>query len=116
MDHSGLAYQSRNLCYMLRPDRVMLINSTPFNGRQQHPDWYDGFDVQMIRGFPTNADCNLFLNGLTHLIICETPYNQHIIGAANYRGVKVFLQANWEFLDLLKDPALPHPYRLVAPS
>jgi hypothetical protein len=94
----------------------MLIDSSSFNGRRQHPDWYEGFTVQRINGFPTNAECNAFLSGLTHMIICETPMNQHLVGAANYRGVKVFLQANYEFLDLLKDATLPQPYRLVAPS
>jgi hypothetical protein len=42
--------------------------------------------------------------------------NFHLIGAANYRGIKVFLQANYEFLDYLRSPELPHPYRIIAPS
>jgi glycosyltransferase involved in cell wall biosynthesis len=116
MDHSGLGVQTRNLTYMLRPDSVMLIDSTSFNGRDQHPDWYDSFQTTVINGFPTNLQCNQFLNGLTHLIICEAPMNYHLIGAANYRGVKVIFQPNWEFLDHAKNGELPHPYRVVAPS
>jgi glycosyltransferase involved in cell wall biosynthesis len=115
-DRSGLGYQLRNLTYMLRPDRVMLIDSTVFNGRVQHPEWYDGFQTMTVSGIPSNVECNRFLNGISHLIVCETPMNYHLIGAANYRGVKTLFCPNFEFLDHLKNPQLPHPYRVAAPS
>ena len=70
----------------------MLIDSEPFNQRPQNPHWYNGFKVQPVNGFPTNADCNAFLNGLTHLIICESPYSYYLMAAANQRRIKVALR------------------------
>jgi hypothetical protein len=109
MDHSGLGVQTRNLTYMLRPDRVMLIDSTVFNGRAQHPEWYDGFQTMTVNGIPSNLECNRFLNGITHLIVCETPMNYHLIGAANYRGVKTFFCPNFEFLDHAQESTAAAP-------
>lgn len=114
-DASGLGNQSRNLTYMLKPDRLLVIDSTPFNGHAQHPEWYDGYTGIVSKGFPDNITVRRFLSGLTHVLTAETFYSSHLVELANRSGIKTFNQYNWEFLDNLKHN-LPVPYKWLAPS
>lgn len=115
-DETGLGYQTRNLTYMLKPDRIMVIDSSYFNkGAEQHFEWYDGFRGFVSNGFPSNQEVQLFANGLTHIITCEIPYNYHLFTYAKTRGIKTYLQFNYEFFDELKNK-FPKPYKYVAPS
>lgn len=113
---SGLQAQTYNLTRMLKPARLLYVNSTPFNGAKQHPEMYDGFNVQMTQGWPTNLDSSRFMRGLTHLITAETVYNPRMYDLARLHGVKVYTQLNWEFLDHLVNPRMPQPYKWLMPS
>lgn len=113
---SGLQSQTYALCRMLKPSRVMLVNSKSFNNSDPRPEMYDGFNVQMTQGWPTNLECNRFVKGLTHVITAETAYNPKLYDLARLNGVKVFTQLNWEFLDHLVNPRQPKPYRWLMPS
>ena len=118
-DLTGLGFQTRNLVHTLRPDRLMIIDSRPFKGADiaQHPEWYDGFEDKVtISGFPTDAECAQFLQGMTHVITCEIPYNWHLFTLANQLGIKTFLQSNWEFCDHAMNRNLPSPYAVLSPS
>lgn len=115
-DDSGLGNQSRNLARMLSPEKIMLIDSSSFNGNRQHPDWYKGFAGLIVRGFPSVRECKAFLKGLTHVVTCETPYNYTLYTIAEALGIKVFTQHNYEFLDHLRDPDITRPYRFLSPS
>lgn len=116
-DDTGLGNQSRALVKMLKPDRILVIDSTPFtNHYDQHFEWYDGFMVQQTRGWPTNLDVARFMRGLTHVISAETVYNPKVYEIARLHKTKVFTQLNWEFLDHLKDPRMPQPYKWLMPS
>jgi len=116
-DKTGLGNQTRNLCYMLKPDKVMVIDSSPFmNDNEQFPHWYDGFNAFGVRGFPTNSQARAFLKGLDVLISCELFYNPLFMTEAKKMGVKTVLQYNWEFLDNLQRPGHPHPDLFLAPS
>ena len=114
-DKTGLGYQTRNLAYMLKPDKIMLIDSTSFNGNKQHPEWYDGFDVVTIKGFPREHHCRQFITGLTKLVMCENPYNFALIKLANEQGIKTFIQYNWEFLEYHR-AGFPRPTNFWSPS
>lgn len=114
-DNTGLGNQTKNLAYMLRPDRVMYINSKPFNGNEQHHEWYENFKGFATLGFPDNRSILRFMDGLTHIITCETFYSYELIRLANQRGIKTFNQFNYEFLDNLRQ-ILPIPYKFLAPS
>lgn len=114
-DASGLGNQSRNLTYMLKPDRLLVIDSTPFNGHAQHPEWYDGYTGIVSKGFPDNITVRRFLSGLTHVLTAETFYSYEMIKLANASGIKTFNQYNYEFLDNLR-MNLPVPYKWLAPS
>jgi hypothetical protein len=54
IDSGGLAWQTLALARMLRPDKVMLIDSRPFNGSgvQQHPERFNGYEHLYVEGFP----------------------------------------------------------------
>lgn len=117
MDKSGLGQgQTLPLTKMLNPNRVMLIDSTMFNRRRQFPQWYDGYQTMIVDGFPTIAECIRFLNGLTHVIVCETPMNHDLIILAFQRRIRVVFCPNPEFLDMFRRPELPNPWKMVAPT
>lgn len=113
---SGLQAQTYNLTRMLKPARLLYVNSTQFNGAPQHPDMYDGFSMQMTQGWPTNIESARFMRGLTHLITAETIYNNRMYELAKLHRCKVFTQLNWEFLDHLTNPRMPQPYMWLMPS
>jgi hypothetical protein len=69
-----------------------------------------------VHGFPTDDECHRFLEGLTHVLTCETPYNIELIAEANRRGIRSYIQHNVEFLDHLNRPDLPLPTMFLAPS
>jgi hypothetical protein len=88
-DESGLGVQTRALYRMLKPDRIRVINSESSNGRPQHMEWYAAHDPNqrmVIRGFPSRADCAMFLNGLTHVLTCEIPLQLLPVHACRYAG------------------------------
>lgn len=116
MDDSGLGNQTHNLCKMLHPGKILLIDSKSFNRNIQHPEWYEGFDVQVADGFPSNTEVWKFLQGLTHIITAETFYSHYMVELANRNKIKTFAQYNWEFLEQLMNPKLPTPYKWLAPS
>lgn len=114
-DNTGLGNQTRELVNMLKPDKVMLINSISFNRNKQHPEWYNGYDLYPIRGFSKNGDIASFIRGLDVVITCETFYNHDFIALARRAGVKTVLQYNYEFLDHLHKN-LPLPDIFLGPS
>lgn len=115
-DRTGLGNQTRNLARMLRPDEIMLIDSTPFNGNQQHPETYDQYSVTHIAGFPSDDEILEWLRGVNVVITCEIFYNTNFVALARRAGVKTINQYNWEFADYLRQPELPLPDKLVSPS
>lgn len=115
-DNTGLGNQTKELVEMLKPAKVMLINSTAFNKNKQHPEWYKDYDCQHVRSAPNRGDIDVFLKGLDAILSCETFYNSSFITLAKRKNVKTFLQYNYEFLDYLRNPTLDLPDYLLAPS
>lgn len=116
-NNSGLGNQTRRLAYMLQPNRVLAIDSTPFSkNKKQHFDWYSMFAGYKVNGVPTNHEINVFLNGLTHVFLCETPLNNELLAMCKNRGIKVFIQSNYEFCDHLNNKGLVLPYKFLMPS
>jgi glycosyltransferase involved in cell wall biosynthesis len=115
-DNSGLGNQTRELVNMLNPTKIMLINSTSFNRNKQHPEWYEGYDVQPVRGFPRNGDITSFLRGLDVVLTCETFYSNQFIDLARRVGVKTVLQYNYEYLDHLNRSDFALPDVFLGPS
>jgi glycosyltransferase involved in cell wall biosynthesis len=117
-DDGGLAFQTAALCRMLQPARVLIIDSRAFNGAgvKQHPERFAAYDSMITNGFPTDDECHRFLDGLTHVLTCETPYNFELFAEAERRGIKTFLQHNHEFCDYLTGSEHPLPSKFLAPS
>ena len=48
-DNTGLGNQTRSLVNMLKPTKILLIDSRPFNQNQQHPEWYSEYECITTR-------------------------------------------------------------------
>lgn len=115
-DNTGLGNQTRELVNMLKPERVMVINSQSFSKNKQYPNWYRGYDCHHVRGFPRSQEIEGFVKGLDVVLSCETFYNKDFISIARKHKVKTVLQYNYEFLDNLQRPELDLPDVLLSPS
>jgi hypothetical protein len=116
-DNTGLGNQTRELVDMLKPDKILLINSSFFNQNRQHPEWYAGYNcITTDRGFPRQGEIKEFLRNLDVVISCETFYSQQFIDMARLAGIKTILQYNYEFLGNLQHPDWSLPDVLLAPS
>lgn len=114
---SGLGNQTRRLAQLIEPHRLLVIDSSSFSkNTKQHFDWYDNFRGYRVRGFPTNHEVRVFLDGLTHVIMAENPLNFSLISQANHLGIKTYIQSNYEFCDHLNRLDLPLPTKFLMPS
>lgn len=116
-NNSGLGNQTRRLCHMLRPYRILAIDSSSFSKNAvQHWHWYDNFTGYIVHGFPSNMEIRKFLDGLTHVLCAENPFNFYLITEARRRGIKTYVQSNYEFCDNLLGPEYPVPDMFLMPS
>jgi hypothetical protein len=115
-DNTGLGNQTKELVDMLKPSKILLIDSTPFNQNPQHPEWYNEYSCIRITGFPTLQQIKLFLKEVDIVISCETFYDQNFVRYAKKYGVKTILQYNYELFGNLASPNLPLPDILLSPS
>lgn len=117
MDKSGLGQgQTLRLARLLKPDKLMVIDSTSFNGSKQYPEWYKDYDRTTIYGFPTNDQIAYFCKEVDILISAETFYSDYFTRIAAANNVKTILIFNYEFNDYLSKPYLKLPDKMVQPS
>jgi hypothetical protein len=115
-DNTGLGNQTKELVDMLKPVKILLIDSTPFNKNKQHPEWYKDYDCIRSTGFPTLQQIKLFLKDVDVVFSCETFYDQNFVRYAKKYGVKTILQYNYELFGNLAAPNLALPDILLSPS
>jgi hypothetical protein len=115
-DNTGLGNQTKELVDMLKPSKILLIDSTPFNKNNQHPEWYSEYSCIKSTGFPSLQQIKLFLSEVDVVISCETFYDQNFVKYAQRRGVRTILQYNYELFGNLAAPNLPLPNILLSPS
>jgi hypothetical protein len=116
-DNTGLGNQTRELVKMLNPDKILLIDSNPFNKNKQHPEWYEGYNVYSTkRGMPTTKEIVWFLDNIDVVISCETFYHLDLVDLARKKGTKTILQYNYELFGNLVNPDWPLPDVLLSPS
>lgn len=116
-NYSGLGNQTKRLAELLRPYKIMVINSQSFSkNREQHFEWYDNFSGYIVNGFPKNSEIKVFLRGLTDVIVCENPLNFSLFSQARAQGIRTYCQSNYEFCDNLNNPHLPLPDVFLMPS
>ena len=114
---SGLGAQTRRLAYMLKPDRILVVDSSGFSqNKKQNFDWYKGFEFFISSGFPSDKDIVAFMQNLTHIFTCENPYNFNMIYWAKQKGIKTYCQSNYEFCENLIKHYLPAPDVFLMPS
>lgn len=113
MDLTGLGVQSRNWVRLLKPNKIILIDSTSFNKNEQHPEWYEGYDTWRVDGFIQDYMIDKLLDDTDVLLTFETAYSYKLLARARNRGIKTIVQNNWEFTDYLQSPLLPMPDLLV---
>lgn len=113
----GLGAQTRRLAQLIRPDVVMVIDSSHFSkNKRQHFEWYQEFNHFIVEGLPGNRPVQIFLQNLTHVFLCENPYNFGLIHWGQQQGTKVYVQSNFEFCENLSKPWLPVPDKFLMPS
>jgi hypothetical protein len=120
MDRTGLGYQTKALFDMLKPVKTLVVNSAPFNGTEQIPEWYQPGDPNRFtaysNGFPDDNAIDWFLYDLDIVITCEVPYHPKLYAKARERGIKVILQPNAELNPHFKDRQLDKPDYFFLPS
>lgn len=116
-DKTGLGNQTKELVDMLKPDKILLIDSSHFNGNKQYPEWYEGYDVQVTQaGFMSNMEVTKFLNSVDVIISCEIFYNRRLVALAFRKNIKTILQYNYEFFEYFVVDGMRLPTVLLAPS
>lgn len=117
-DNTGLGYQTHELAKILNPNKILLINSYPFNQNKQYPERYSEFNrvIPYTKRQLGREEIAIFLKNLDVVISCETFYSPMFISVAERVGVKTILQYNYEYLDHLQNDALLLPTILLAPS
>lgn len=112
-DATGLGVQSRNWVRLLKPHKVIVIDSRPFNHNPQHFEWYKNMNAFVVNGFISPHEINSVLDDIDVLLTFEIPYSYELLKVARTRGIKTIIQNNWEFTDYLQNPHLPLPDLLV---
>jgi hypothetical protein len=116
-DNTGLGNQTKNIVDMLKPDKILLIDSTLFNENKQHPEWYSAYNfIKTKNGFARREEIVEFLDSLDVVLTCESFYSELFLSLAQKRKVKTILQYNYEFLDLVVNPEQRMPDVLLSPS
>ena len=119
MDNTGLGVQTHALYKFLKPHRTYVIDLTEINKDMgkisaNFPERYP--DGLFISGFPSSEQMDQMLEDIDVLFTVEIPYGYELFALARARGVRTILQYNYEFLDYLRNPDLPLPDLLLAPS
>lgn len=115
-DNTGLGNQTYELTQMLNPHKIMIIDFTFYNGNKQHFEWYAERDYIICNGVPTDEEINNFLDGIDVLLSCETFYNDNTPSLARAKGVKTYLQYNYELFGNLRKGDRPLADALISPS
>ena len=118
MCKSGLGAQTRRLARLIKPDKVVIIDSSSFNLAKQYPEWYKDYNVITIDGFPTDQQVQSYVADVDVLISCELFYNASTTQICNSNAVETILIVNPEFFDWLTPRYYntPLPSKVVVPS
>lgn len=116
MDDSGLGHQTRDLVRMLKPDKVVVVDFSFYNGFKQHPEWYAAYDTRFISGFISDNDVRQIAQEVDVVLTAETFYNNRFIDICNEVGVATINQVNYEFFEPLSNPNLLLPTKILMPS
>jgi|GEM_PF-1159319 len=117
-DSTGLGIQTEGYYRHLDPTKTLVVDISDFNYNKQFPERYTDSPIgslSFVKGFPTNEDVEVFLEGLDVVLIAESAYNPYLYTRARELGVKTAVAYNYEFFDWF-DRTKPKPDMLIAPS
>lgn len=108
-DARGLGIQTKAFHDNMSPAKTLVVcaseskrvSATPLPIRA---DWYP--DARTCTGLPGVVDIEWLLDGIDAVYTAETGYGNYLWSAANQRGVKTVLHANYEFLDRNDQPTV----------
>ena len=116
-NNGGLGIQTKRLYDMLKPDRVLLIDSRDFSkNKAMNWDWYPKEITTVTKGFPQNRDIANWVPGLKTVLTVENPYNFYLISLCKKLGIKTIVQSNYEFNENIFARHLPVPDLFLMPS
>lgn len=115
-ENRGLALQTWDLARHLKPDRVLLVDMGRRSPYQLHPERFPGARRTLFSDGLLTEDMDWLIEGSDVILTCETPYDYRLYERARQQGVRTVCQFNYEFLRYGREPDLPTPDLLLAPS
>ena len=113
-DNGGLGAQTHDFYRNMNPAKTLVIDISHLTGFENHLERYP--DAKVHKGFLDNEAIEWITDNVDVIFTIEIPYNYALFETARRKGVKTFLQYNYEFLDYMREPELPYPDVLMAPS
>lgn len=115
-ENRGLGLLSWDFARWLNPDRVLLVDMGRRSPYKLHPERFPGARLTQFADGLSDADMDWLIEGSDVILTFETPYDYRLYEHARTRGVKTVCQFNYEFLRYGREPDLPGPDLLLAPS
>ena len=115
-ENRGLGLQTWEAYRHLQPDRTLVVDLSHHQPYQAHFDRYpDAW--QIVRDDRLTPEMwREFVAGLDVVFTAETPYDYRLYDIARRAGVATVCQVNPEFFRHEREPDLPRPTLLVAPT
>lgn len=111
---TGLGHQTLEFFRHMNPDKTLVADISNYNHISTHHERYP--DARICKGFPRPDDIDWLTDGVDVIFTCETPLNHLLYQTAKEKGVSTVQQYNYEFLDYFRQPNLPKPTVLAAPT
>lgn len=110
--NTGLGYQLKDFCDYMKPERILLVDLSQHNKMPIDRDWYPEARYTL---WPNDDDIDWLCEADT-IFYAETPLNYRLHERALETNTKIIQQPNYEFLDYIRQPELPRPTLLAAPT
>lgn len=113
-ENIGLGVQTFEFYRHMNPGKVMVVDLTKMNGNKLYPERFP--TAHYTKLLPRRHEIQNFVQGLTHIFTCETPYDYFLFEYASRRGIKTILQFNYEFFEWFQQPKVQRPTVFASPS
>lgn len=116
-DNGGLGIQTWEFFKHIPCSKVLLMDLDELTGFRTYPQRYKGAaHLTLVKSYLNHDIMNDWLQDIDVVFTAETPYDPYLFQIARDRGIKSFLQYNYELLDNLQFPDWPKPDVFLAPS
>lgn len=118
-DHRGLSSLTALMYRCLRPEKTVVVNMGTHSPTAFHPEAFTGPGVTTVQYDDLLAgdhDYGPFLDGLTHVICFETPYDFGLFRETARRHIHTTLVLMPELDPYQRTPELPRPDVLALPT